>query len=127
MQPTPSLTELPAASGAALLASDPRKHRTWLKSSRAMSLVEVMVASGVLSMIILGVLQGMLQSRRMTEGSIRQETVASLVQGYMEQIKSLKYATVLNDLPSSPSATPSTGTTADWQAYVGTPGTDDSD
>ncbi len=75
-----------------------------------MSIVEVMIASGILSMVMLGVLQGMLQSRRQTEGSIRQGTCASLVQGYMEQIKSLKYATTLNDLPSSPSATPGVGT-----------------
>lgn len=85
-----------------------------------------MFASGILSMVLLGVLQGMLQSRRQTEGSVRQATCASLVQGYMEQIKSLKYATTLNALPSSPSITPTGGTVADWQAYVGTPGTDDS-
>lgn len=95
--------------------------------NRALTLVEVMFASGILTLVMLGVLQGMLQSRRMTEGSIRQATCASLVQGYMEQIKSLKYATTLNDLPSSPSATPGAGTVAAWQAYVGTPGTDDSD
>src|SRR5882757_6125749 len=88
--------------------------------NRAVSLVEVMFASGILSMVMLGVLQGMLQSRRQTEGSIRQGTCASLVQGYMEQIKSLKYATVLNDLPSSPTATPGAGTLVAWQAYVGT-------
>ncbi len=91
-----------------------------------MSLVEVMFASGILSMVLLGVLQGMLQSRRQTEGSIRQGTCASLVQGYMEQIKSMKYATTLNALPSSPSVTPTGGTLAAWQAYVGTAGTDDS-
>lgn len=91
-----------------------------------MTIVEVMFASGILAMVLLGVLQGMLQSRRMTEGSIRQATCASLVQGYMEQIKSLKYATTLNALPSSPSATPGSGTLTDWQDYVGTPGTDDS-
>jgi Tfp pilus assembly protein PilV len=92
-----------------------------------MALVEVMFASGILTMVLLGVLQGMLQSRRQTEGSIRQGTCASLVQGYMEQIKSLKYATTLNDLPSSPSATPGSGDLTAWHAYAGTPGTDDSD
>lgn len=84
-----------------------------------------MFASSILTMVLCGVLQGMLQSRRQTEGSIRQGTVASVVQGYMEQIKSLKYATTGNALPSSPSTTPSGGTVAAWQAYVGTPGTDD--
>lgn len=104
---------------------DVRQTEGFRRRNRAVSLVEVMFASGILSMVLLGVLQGMLQSRRQTEGSIRQGTCASLVQGYMEQIKSLKYATTLNDLPSSPASTPNAGTVADWQAYVGTPGTDD--
>ena len=93
---------------------------------RAMTIVEVMIAIGILSIVLLGVLQGMLQSRRMTEGSIRQSTTASLVQGYMEQIKSLKYAAVLNALPSSPATWPTGGTVAAWQAYTGTTGVDDS-
>ena len=126
MQLTPSPTITPAVPGTALLVSNTDNHRKWRKSSRALSLVEVMFAAGILSMVVLGVLQGILQSRRQTEASIRQATVASLVQGYMEQIKSLKYAASLNALPSSPSATPGTGTLADWQTYVGTPGTDDS-
>ena len=95
------------------------------RNDRALTLVEVMFASGILAMVMLGVLQAMLQSRRMTEGSIRQGTCSSVVQGYMEQIKSLKYATTLNALPSSPSATPGSGTLYDWQHYAGTPGTDD--
>jgi len=84
------------------------------QSTRAMTIVEVMAASMILSMVLLGVLQGMLQSRRMTEGSIRQISVASLVQGYMEQIKSCKYADVGNALPSSPTATPGLGALSDW-------------
>jgi len=97
---------------------DARQNEGRRQRNRAMSLVEVMFASGILSMVLLGVLQGMLQSRRQTEGSIRQGTCASLVQGYMEQIKSMKYATTNNDLPSSPSATPGAGTLAAWQAYT---------
>lgn len=77
-----------------------------------MTLIEVMAASVILAMVVLGVLQGMLQSRRMTEGSVRQASVASLVQGYLEQLKSIKYG----DLPSSPTATPGAGAVADWVA-----------
>jgi len=75
-----------------------------------MTLIEVMIAGVILTMVMLGVLQGTLQSRRMTEGSIRQATVASLVQGYLEQIKGFKYET----LTVSPSATPGTGLVSDW-------------
>lgn len=77
-----------------------------------MTLIEVMFASVILTMVVLGVLQAMLQSRRMTEGSVRQASVASLAQGYLEQLKSIKYG----DLPSSPTTTPGSGTVADWVA-----------
>ncbi len=80
-----------------------------------MTLVEVMAAVIILSMVLLGVLQGMLQSRRMTEGSIRQASVGSLVQGYIEQIKSIKYADTGNALTTSPATTPGAGLLADWQ------------
>lgn len=88
------------------------------QSTRALSLIEVVFATGLLTMVCLGVLQAMLQSRRMTEGSVRQASVASLVQGYMEQIKALKYAgDASNDLPSSPTTSPGS-TAADWNAYT---------
>lgn len=77
-----------------------------------LTLIEVSFASLILTMVLLGVLQAMLQSRRMTEGSVRQASVFSLVQGYLEQLKSIKYG----DLPSSPSTTPGSGTQADWIA-----------
>jgi Tfp pilus assembly protein PilV len=87
-----------------------------MQSARAVTLVEVMASTVILSMVLVGVLQGMLQSRRMTEGSVRQASVGSLVQGYLEQIKSIKYADVGNALPSSPATTPGTGSQADWVA-----------
>lgn len=88
------------------------------KSARALSLVEVVFATGILTMVCLGVLQAMLQSRRMTEGSVRQASVASLVQGYMEQIKALRYAAdASNDLPSSPATSPGTSA-ANWENYT---------
>jgi type II secretory pathway pseudopilin PulG len=108
------------------LCAKSRSHSDRIWHRRALTLVEVMFASGILSMVMLGVLQGMLQSRRQTEGSIRQATCASLVQGYMEQIKSMKYATTLNALPISPSITPGSGSELDWKNYVGTAGVDES-
>ncbi|HUR59032.1 MAG TPA: hypothetical protein VM029_15060 [Opitutaceae bacterium] len=84
-----------------------------------MSLVEVMFAIMILTMILCGVLQAMLQSRRMTEGSVRQASVASLVQGYLEQMKSIKYADVLNELKSSPSSTPADADA--WEASFSLP------
>lgn len=103
--------------GSPAATSTPRRS----SSARALSLVEVVFAMGILTMVCLGVLQAMLQSRRMTEGSVRQASVASLVQGYMEQIKSVKYAAdSSNSLPSSSTALPGT-TAADWESYTGAP------
>ncbi len=94
--------------------ADRLSHRNRIRSTRALTLVEVTFASVILTMVTIGVLQGMLQSRRQTEGSVRQSSVASLVQGYLEQLKSIKYG----DLPNSPTATPGTGTTTDWAPYT---------
>ena len=83
-----------------------------------MTLAEVMIACCIVTMVLLGTLQGMLQSRRITEGSIRQTSVASLVQGYLEQMKSLTYP----NNPVSPTTTPGTGLLSDWQALNTVPG-----
>ncbi len=85
-----------------------------LQGNRGLTLIEVAVASFLLTMMLVGVLQAMLQSRRLTEGSIRQGTVASLVQGYLEQIKSIDFTS----LPISPATTPGLGTPAAWKAYA---------
>jgi hypothetical protein len=84
-----------------------------LRSNRGLTIVEVAFASAILAFVMCGVLQAMLQSRRMTEGSVRLSSVASLVQGYLEQLKSIKYG----DLPLSPSTTPTGATTTAWAPY----------
>ena len=92
-----------------------------LKKNAGLSLIEVTFAMALFTMICLGVLQAMLQSRRMTEGSVRQASIASLVQGYMEQFKSIKFAAdTSNALPSSSTASPGS-TAADWESYTGAP------
>lgn len=83
-----------------------------LGSVGGMTLLEVMIAAIVLTMVVLGVLQASLQGRRMTEGSVRQASVASLVQGYLEQMKAFKYG----NLQSSPATTPGAGSAVDWPA-----------
>lgn len=46
-------------------------------------------------MLLAGVLATLLQSRRLTEGSIYQNSAVTVVQGYVEQIKAIEFA----DLP----------------------------
>lgn len=72
-----------------------------------MTLVEVLIASVVLSLLSLGVLAMIIQSRRLTEGSIVQNSVVTVMQGYIEQVKSMDYSLLAPSLPSAP-ATPIT-------------------
>lgn len=57
-----------------------------------MTLVEIMVAMGVLALAMGGIFAALMQSRRLTEGSVVQGSVLTLVQGYVEQIKNMELA-----------------------------------
>jgi hypothetical protein len=54
--------------------------------------MEVMVASSVLGLVIVGSLGAFIQSRTITEGSIYQNAATTVVQGYLEQIKEADFA-----------------------------------
>ncbi|MCX6953737.1 MAG: hypothetical protein NTV51_16420 [Verrucomicrobia bacterium] len=58
---------------------------------RGVTLVEVLIASLVLTITCGGVLAMMIQSRRLTEGSIVQNSIVTVMQGYIEQMKSMEY------------------------------------
>lgn len=62
--------------------------------SSGLTLVEVMVASAVLGIVMAGSLAALLQSRRLTEGSIYQSAATTVVQGYLEQIKENKITNI---------------------------------
>lgn len=66
-------------------------HLPRAESRRAMSLLEVMSGMAILSMVSLGVLGALLQSRRLTEGSIYQNTAVTAAQGYIEQMKNMEF------------------------------------
>ena len=57
------------------------------RRSAGMSLVEVMIAALIFAMSMGGILAALIQSRRLTEGSVRQNAAVTAVQGYMEQLK----------------------------------------
>lgn len=79
-----------------------------------LTLVEVMVAVGVLTMLAGGMLAALIQSRKLTEGSIYQSSANTVMQGYIEQIKNMEFA----DLPY----TTSSGTVVPG-SVVGSPAT----
>jgi len=56
-----------------------------------LTLVEVMVALGVLAMLMLGLFAGLIQSRRLTEASIYQNSANTIIQGYIEQMKNMEF------------------------------------
>ncbi len=73
-----------------------------------MTLVEVMVALGIFAAAMLGFLGSFVQSRRVTEGSVMQAAVTSLVYGLVEQMKGLDYKDLL------PSTTVDDNAPAGW-------------
>lgn len=57
----------------------------------ALTIVEVMVSLGVLAMLMLGLFASLLQSRRLTEASIYQNSANTIIQGYIEQMKNMEF------------------------------------
>lgn len=59
-----------------------------------------MISGAIMAMIMGGIMAMIMQSRRLTEGSIVQNCVVTIVQGYIEQMKNMDY----NSLTVSPSS-----------------------
>ncbi len=61
-----------------------------------MTLVEVMVAIFVMVMLTLGILAVLMQSRRLTEGSIDEQTATTIASGYLEQMRNMDLGSLCN-------------------------------
>jgi hypothetical protein len=61
------------------------------RSTRALTLIEVMIASLVLSLVVVSSMNVLIQNRKVTETSIFQNAAMTVVQGYMEQIKEASF------------------------------------
>jgi len=81
--------------------------------SRGVTLVEVLIASLVLTITCGGILAMMIQSRRLTEGSIVQNSINTVMQGYIEQIKSMEYGLLVPSSASEPATAKTIPTLAD--------------
>jgi len=68
-----------------------------------MTLVEVMIAAMVMTILMGGILTTIIQTRRLTEGSIVQNSANTILQGYIEQMKNMAFDT---DLVCSPVSAP---------------------
>ena len=65
-----------------------------------MTLVEVVVAVGVLAMLLGGILTSLVQMRRQAAASVAQATALTIVQGYIEQIKNIPLQQFVNSDPA---------------------------
>lgn len=76
-----------------------------------MTLVEVIVALGVMSIMMAGVLAALLQTRRLASASVAQNCALTIVQGYIEQLKNMPLQQFVNaspvDTQNSPNLTTS--------------------
>ena len=70
--------------------------RSVYTESRGMTLAEIMIAMAVFSLIASGIVGLAIQSRRMAESAIRENTAATVTQGYLEQIKSIEYSALVD-------------------------------
>jgi type II secretory pathway pseudopilin PulG len=81
--------------------SAPQSGRRAPRRIRAMTLVEVMFAVGVLTIAMGGLLATFMQSRRLTEGSVYQNAALTIVQGYIEQIKNMDLGQMVGSTDAS--------------------------
>lgn len=63
---------------------------------RGLTLIEVTVALSILVLLMAGIFATLMQSRRLTESSIGQNAALTLVQGYMEQLKTMPLKDVVH-------------------------------
>jgi len=73
---------------------------------RGMSLIEIVVALGVLAMLLAGILAVLTQTRRLTAASIAQNCALTIVQGYIEQLKNIPLQQFVNAAPGDPLVNP---------------------
>ncbi len=63
-----------------------------------------MVSSVVLSIAMGGIMATLIQSRRLTEGSVYQNSAVTIMQGYVEQMKNMEYSQVIVSAATEPPA-----------------------
>lgn len=85
-----------------------------------MTLVEVCVSFTVLMLLMAGLLSALMQSRRLTEGSIAQNSALIVVQGYLEQIKNMDFSALPYYGTDGTTLHPGADTATGHQAYIPT-------
>ena len=77
------------------MANSNQIYRSKVFSEKAgVTLIEIMVAMVILGFSGLGLLSGLMQSRRYTELAIHENTALTIGQGYIEQMKNMEFASL---------------------------------
>jgi len=77
------------------MTSSHQNYRSKIFSEKSgVTLVEIMVAMVILGFSGLGLLSGLMQSRRFTELAIHENTALTIGQGYIEQMKNMEFASL---------------------------------
>lgn len=64
-------------------------------SKGGFSLMEVMLAMVILTLIAMGISQGLVSARSISETNIREVTANAVASGYLEQMKAIEYSTLM--------------------------------
>jgi type II secretory pathway pseudopilin PulG len=93
--PSPGpLSCLPRTRTARAFPFNGRVARSAAGASRGMTIVEVIIALGLLALLSVSVISVTFQVRSMAEQTVYQNTALTLAQGYMEQVRHLDYTTL---------------------------------
>lgn len=65
-----------------------------------MTLIEVVTALGVMSIMMAGILAALMQTRRLASASVAQNCATTIVQGYVEQLKNIPLQAFVNADPT---------------------------
>ena len=65
-----------------------------------MTLVEVITALGIMSIMMVGILAALMQTRRLASASVAQNCALTIVQGYVEQLKNTPLQQFINANPA---------------------------
>lgn len=89
------------------------KNKNHVSRKDGMTLVEIMIAMGLLTMLSVGILNGTLQARKLTEETVYHSAAINGAIGYLEQIKSIPYQDLQLSI-ANPSSIP-VNTVIDYQ------------
>jgi prepilin-type N-terminal cleavage/methylation domain-containing protein len=78
---------------------DPKSQSTAIPSQRrGFSLIEIMLALTLFSMLAMAIIAGVLQVRRMAENAVYQNAAITAATGYLEQMKGMEYQTLVDSI-----------------------------